>query len=136
MKLTIIQQTIRYWLKTAEHDFVTMQALEKTKRYSDALFFGHIVLEKLLKAHVVKATHNHAPYIHDLVRLAALTELQLSTMDTTLLNEVSDFNIRARYPEDKLEFYQRCTKAFATPYIDQITILYHKLCQTLKQKKS
>lgn len=133
---TIVKQTIQYWLKTAEHDFATMQALQKTKRYSDALFFGHIVLEKLLKANVVKKTKAHAPYIHDLVRLAKLAELQLPVADMTLLNEVNDFNIRARYPEDKLEFYQRCTKAFATPYINKITKLYHHLCRTLKQKKS
>ncbi len=123
-------------MKTAEHDFATMQALEKTKRYSDALFFGHIVLEKLLKAHVTKNTHEHAPYIHDLVRLAKMTELQLPAIAISLLNEVNDFNIRARYPEDKLEFYQRCTKAFATPYINHISILYRKLCRALKQKKS
>lgn len=135
MKHAVIRQTIRYWIKTAEHDFETMQALMRARRYSDALFFGHIVIEKTLKALVVHQTKQHAPYIHDLVRLAGLAELPLSDDERRLLDAVNDFNIRARYPEDKLEFYRKCTKAFTQPYITKITTLYRKLCRTLKQKK-
>ena len=45
-----IQGLVNYWLKTAEHDYDTMIGLFKIRRYSDCLFFGHIILEKVLKA--------------------------------------------------------------------------------------
>jgi HEPN domain-containing protein len=41
-----VKKIVDYWRKTAEHDYKTMLCLFKGKRYSDALFFGHIILEK------------------------------------------------------------------------------------------
>ena len=56
-----IKNAVEYWRKTAEHDYGTMQALYRGKQYSNSLFFGHIVLEKLLKGLVVKETGEQAP---------------------------------------------------------------------------
>lgn len=131
-----IHEIVEYWLKTAKHDYDTMQGLFKIKRYSDALFYGHIVLEKLLKAHVVQVTQKQAPYTHDLVRLQDYAKLSLSEKELDLLDLVNDFNIRTRYPEYKLEFYRRCTRKYAENHLTQIVSLYKKLCQKLKQKKS
>jgi HEPN domain-containing protein len=39
---------------------------------------GHIVIERLLKACVVRATEKHAPFTHDLTKLANLSGVQLS----------------------------------------------------------
>ena len=69
-----IKDAIEYWKKTAERDYDTMLGLFKIKRYPESLFFGHIVLEKILKGLVVKETGEQAPYIHDLVRLAELAK--------------------------------------------------------------
>jgi hypothetical protein len=55
------KKIIDYWKKTAQHDYEAMNDFFKIKRYVEALFFGHIVLEKILKAHVVKQTGIHAP---------------------------------------------------------------------------
>lgn len=48
------KEIIEYWIKTARHDYKTMQGLFESKRYSDSLFYGHIVLEKVLKALVIQ----------------------------------------------------------------------------------
>ena len=64
-----------YWKKTAERDYETMCGLFKIKRFSEALFFGHIVLEKILKALVVLKIEKHAPYTHDLVKLLSISEV-------------------------------------------------------------
>lgn len=130
-----IRESITYWRTTAEHDYETMHILFKTKRYSDCLFFGHIALEKVLKALVVKTTKQQAPYIHDLVRLQSLGQLNLSKDEIHFLHTVNDFNIRARYPEHKLKFYKQCTRAYTQPYYEQIVLFYKKLCLELKQKK-
>lgn len=59
-------------METARHDFETMLGLFRIKRYSDSLFYGHIVLEKILKAFVVKETKKDAPRTHNLLVLAGL----------------------------------------------------------------
>jgi HEPN domain-containing protein len=51
-----IEKTVQYWLKGAKYDMGVANAMFKTKKYPYALFMGHLALEKLLKAVVVK-TH-------------------------------------------------------------------------------
>jgi len=106
--------------------------LFKIKRYLDCLFFGHIVLEKVLKGLVAKNTSKEAPYIHDLVRLQELAKMQLDKDDLKFLKEVNNFNIRVRYPDYKLRFYKICTKEFTEIRFNRIVKLYKKLCLKLR----
>ncbi|MCK5459977.1 HEPN domain-containing protein [Candidatus Parcubacteria bacterium] len=130
-----IKKIIKYWQKTANHDYKTMIGLFKIKRYSDSLFFGHITLEKILKGLVVKETKNEAPYIHNLTKLAELANCDLSDNEMDLLDAVNKFNIKCRYPEHKLQFYKMCDKKYTKKYLAKIINLYKKLCEKLKQKK-
>lgn len=131
--MTHIKELTNYWLKTAAHDFDTMQSLFKSKRYSDCLFFGHITLEKVLKALVVQATGKQADFTHDLLVLyKKLKTVRLSEPEINLLDEVNRFNIRARYPDYKLQFYKQCTAAYTEPYFKKITQLYQQLCRQIK----
>lgn len=124
---------VDYWIKTATHDAETMASLFNSKRYSDCLFFGHITLEKILKALVVKETDEQAPFTHDLLVLyKKLKTTSLTTTEINLLDEVNRFNIRARYPDYKLQFYKQCTIAYTKPYYKKIKQLYKKLCQKIK----
>lgn len=61
-----IDKTFSHWINTSDSDFKTMVHLFDAKDFHWALFMGHIVLEKLLKAVVVKVTLKHAPFAHDL----------------------------------------------------------------------
>lgn len=83
-----------YWKNTAKHDYETMLGLFKIKRYPETLFFGHIALEKILKACVVKYTKQHAPYTHDLVKLGNLSSLDLTKEEIDFLDEMNKYNIR------------------------------------------
>ncbi|MFH1192201.1 MAG: HEPN domain-containing protein [bacterium] len=94
MESNEIKKIIKYWQTTAEHDYETMIGLFRIKRYSDSLFFGHIVLEKILKAHVVYATKKEPLHTHDLARLCISGNLELLKDEIDLLNIVNDFNIR------------------------------------------
>ena len=127
-----IQAWITYWRKTAAHDYDTMEGLFTIKRYSDSLFFGHIVLEKVLKAHVVKKTKRQAPYTHDLILLAEIIQLPF-LKNSELLADVNQFNTRARYPDQKFEFYKKCTKNYAENYLKKIKHSYKQLCLELKK---
>lgn len=130
-----VKKIVVYWKKTAEYDSEIMDSLFKSKKYYGALFFGHIVLEKIMKALVVQKTKQQAPYVHDLVRLGEIAGIKLSKEEIKLLKEVNNFNIRTRYPDYKLRFYKLCTKKFAGDYLNRIIVLYKKLCQELTLEK-
>lgn len=69
-------------------------------KYPYALFMGHLALEKLLKALVVKATRDHAPYTHSLPFLAEKTGLKVPKEILKKLAGFMEFHFEARYPND------------------------------------
>lgn len=127
-----IQKLIKYWSETAEDNHKTMFSLYRSKRYSACLFFGHLVLEKALKVLVIQQTKDFPPKIHNLLRLAELGTVKLTEEQSDLLAEVNEFNLEARYPEVKYQFYKKCTKTFVDRYYGKIKMLYHFLCQQMK----
>ena len=126
------KKLIKYWVITADHDYETALALYKSKRFSDCLFFVHIILEKILKALVVQHTKDNAPFIHDFVGLHKKSGLNLGEETIDFLDQINEFNIRTRYPEYKLDFYKKCTPDYTKKYFDKIKILYKELCQKIK----
>lgn len=134
MLSTISQKKlIAYWKETAADSYATMEYLYKGKRYADALFFGHLVLEKLLKGIVVEYTQRSAPYIHNLIELWEMGGQTLDPKVRELLTQVNRFNVRARYPDDKLAFHKQCTSQFTQKYFREIQSLYYTLCQHFKK---
>ena len=111
---------IKYWIDSSNRDFKTMNNLFEKKDYHWALFLGHLVIEKLLKAYYIKIVDNNPPLIHNLLRLAEKSQLQLSQEQKDFLVSVTTFNIRARYDDQKLDFYKTCTKKFTTEWINSI----------------
>ncbi len=111
---------IDYWIKTSEHDFITMEHLLEKGDYLWALFIGHLVVEKLLKGYYVKQVDRNVPYTHDLLRIAEKASLELNTKQKSFLDNLNDFNIEARYPDRKLALYKKCTRKFSAPYLKKI----------------
>jgi HEPN domain-containing protein len=118
-----IEKTYNHWILTSERDFLTMINLYKSKDYSWALFVGHIVIERLLKACVVNKIHKHPPYTHDLTKLAKLTELDFSENYLDWLDTISTFNLNARYDSYKEAFYKKCTSEYTDEWVEKIKIL-------------
>ena len=82
------QEHIDYWVKAAKNDWAAVQNIYKAKEYTYALFFAHLVLEKLLKAHFVKDNaENTPPKMHHLVYLANNTKLSF-TEEKRFLNKL------------------------------------------------
>jgi len=119
-KLENIEKIVQHWIDTSEKDYKTMHNLLKSKDYSWALFIGHLVLEKLLKAHYVKNQKKHAIFTHDLLRLATNAGLKFDEVTEEWLDEISTFNINARYDSYKQDFYKLCTREFANMWTDRI----------------
>ncbi len=124
-----IEGLVEYWIKSSEKDLDVMEGLYGLKRYSSCLFFAHLVLEKALKATVVRVTDEYAPRTHNLPHLAELAKLELSQEEKELLEEADTFNMEARYPDEKFDFYKKCTKAYTDRIYKPIVTLYKKLCQ-------
>jgi len=116
-KITNTETIILSWIKSSDDNFDTMLDLYGVKRYNWALFLGHLCLEKLLKAYFVKVNKMHAPLLHNLSRIAELSELQLSKEQKNNFATITTFNINARYDDYKQSFDQKCTKEFADVWI-------------------
>jgi len=124
-----IKKTINYWREGADYDLETAEALFKIKRYPYALFFGHLSLEKILKALVVKESEKHAPYTHSLPLLSS--KLPFITEEIRKkLARFMEFYLESRYPEERKSFYKKCTKKFTEKSLKEIKVIF----QWLKKK--
>jgi len=66
------------------------------------LFFVHLTLEKMLKAHVCRQTERLAPRIHNLIRLADLAELDLDPSQRELLAEINVLTLLKKGPKNRI----------------------------------
>lgn len=114
------ERIINHWIESSEKDFKAMMDLYRTQNNNWALFMGHLVIEKLLKALFVKTHGEFPPMIHDLRRICEKAGVELDMPQTVLLDSISRFNINARYDDYKLSFYQLCTDSFTTEWIEKI----------------
>jgi HEPN domain-containing protein len=126
-----VAKIVEHWTRTSDDDFKTMLILYNAKSYHWALFMGHIAIEKLLKACYVKKSGTHAPFTHNLYRLAELSNLELSEEQAEWLFRITTFNLNARYDDYKKEFYTLCTPEFTEKWINKIKILQQWIKQIL-----
>ncbi len=107
------QDLINYWIKSSDYDFEAAEDLCKTKKFPHALFFGHLAVEKILKALIIKINEEYPPKTHNLMMLLKSLNIEIDDISLNRMIEINTFNIEARYPDEKLEFYKRCTEEFA-----------------------
>lgn len=115
-----INEHIKYWVDSSDDDFHAMIHLFEKGHNTWALFIGHLVLEKLIKARYVKVKSEPPPFVHDLVRLADKSDLILDDDQKDILDTISTFNIRGRYDDYKREFYLKCSQEFTKKWISNI----------------
>ncbi len=126
-----VEKIINYWLEMAENDYNTMIDLFNIKRYNWALFIGHLVIEKLIKAFYVKTHQKHPPLLHDLLKLIKKCDIQITDNQTDILDTITTFNINARYDDYKLAFYNQCTKEYTETWIENIKDIRTWITNTL-----
>ena len=68
------EKLIIHWIDSSDKDFKTMIDLYQTNNNNWALFMGHLVIEKLLKALYVYSKDEYPPLIHDLRRIIEKAE--------------------------------------------------------------
>jgi len=94
-----IAKHIEFWKEGAEDAFGTAELLIRNGRRLHGLFFCHLAIEKILKAHVVKASGEYPPKTHHLPRLVEITELDIPEGQEKFLGVLMKYQIEGRYPE-------------------------------------
>ena len=111
---------VAYWTDIADYDLETAEAMYQTGRWLYVAFMCHQVIEKTLKAYWCGTQTEDPPYTHNHKRLASgsglydrMTEEQKSFIET-----VTNYNIEARYPEDKEALARTLTPQTCREMID------------------
>ncbi|MDZ7878818.1 MAG: HEPN domain-containing protein [Saprospiraceae bacterium] len=126
------QDHIDYWRKTADSDWIASEHLFEKKDYLQSLFFAHLVLEKLLKAHWVKDnTGDYPPRIHRLISLKDRIDLTLSEDEINILDDMEIFQMEGRYPDYHFRIAQLCTLQFTQILLERVKELKNSLISNL-----
>ncbi len=118
------EEYLKHWQITASEDLQTAKSLFKLKRFHHCLFFCHLALEKIIKGLVYKNTKKHALPIHNLLKLSQQAKIQIDDVRQKELEEISTWNIQARYDDIKREFYKKASNEFAKLWLVKVESLY------------
>lgn len=113
---------MEYWQNSSDEDYNVMKYLYSGKKNSYCLFFGHLVIEKLLKGLYAKNNPKNpiAPKIHNLILLSQKANLEVPTEIREKIQIINTFNISARYDDYKETFSQKCTDEYTTEQIKNV----------------
>ena len=116
-----------YWIVESEYDLKVAWDNFNAGNYSYALFFGHLTVEKVLKAIYVDRKKENAPFIHDLLRLAETSGIHLDQNQRNKFFEITAFNLESRYPDENRSFRKRCTKDYTKKWLIEIEEIHRWL---------
>ncbi|OPY05728.1 MAG: HEPN domain protein [Syntrophaceae bacterium PtaB.Bin038] len=126
-----MKKAITYWRDEAKEALQVSEHLFEKRDYSYALFFGHLAVEKILKALYVAKKNEQAPPIHNLVRLAEAAEIALEEPRKDALIKITTFNLEARYPDETRSFRKKCTEDFTRAELENITEVFQWLSRLI-----
>lgn len=92
------------------------------------LFFCHLIIEKAVKAHVVKSTGQIPPKSHNLIFLSEKTELSFKENDEIFFGVLMKYQLQGRYPDYNPVFP---SKDIAVEYYDKTVEIFRWLKEQL-----
>ena len=125
------KQHVDYWLKSASESLKDMRSAIKNKRRTNAMFCGHLAVEKMLKA-LCAVRNVSINREHKLLILAKDSGYikQLSPIEQQELLTITSFNIEARYDDYKRRFFAICTPYYVDIWSKKIS-RWHKNIKTI-----
>lgn len=94
-----VPRQIEYWRAGSDEDLAAAESLLEKGHLRHSLFFCHLAIEKMLKAHVARQTNEIPPRIHNLVRLAEMAGLTLNAEQSRFLRSFDMYQMEGRYPD-------------------------------------
>lgn len=129
-------EILKHWETMALRDWQSTQVLFKDGQFIHALFLGHLVIGKLLKAHWIKSNfENEAPRVHDLEYLYNQTELELSASEVDLLSVINAWNLEGRYQDYKDKFFKKASRSYTEEKLKLVDTLRIWLLSELQKTK-
>lgn len=100
---------VDYWRRSANEAKENAEETYARNHVDWAFFFWHLAIEKLFKGIIAKNGKSPLP-VHDLAKLASIAGITLSSKQRDNLDEITTYNIDARYDDYKRNFYKKVTK--------------------------
>ncbi len=98
----------------------------------EALFWMHLTLEKIIKAHWVKDNVSDIPpKIHNLRKLAEQTTLSLTPVQFAFIDRMNSLQMEGRYPDFNFKIYQIFDEQNTKLVLDEAENLYLCLLNNL-----
>jgi len=96
-----VQKQIDYWVTSSQEDFAAAKSLLEKGHFRHCLFFAHLAIERMLKAHVTRKINDVPPRTHNLLRLAEIADLKLDTEQQQFLREFDVYQLAGRYHDSE-----------------------------------
>ena len=115
-----------YWLEHSKYDLDTAKAMFDSGRYLYVTFMCQQAIEKLLKAIITIKKEETPPKIHNLSRLAEISEVLvgLNEDQINLLATLTPFCITARYADYGEKMSKLTNKKLANGYYTKTVELF------------
>ena len=123
---------IDYWVRSAEYDLEVSQSLYEKCRFHYSLFFGHLAIEKILKAIFVKKKSIHAPFSHSLTHLVEKAGIEIQQERLERLASFMDFYIDGRYPGDLDDIFRKYTPDLTREKREEVMEMFEWLKKKLQ----
>lgn len=124
------KEAINYWIRAAKRDRNVALDMFKSGHYNWSLFMWQLVIERLLKALILKSNQDVLT-THNLVHLAKLAGIEPDESLIKELEQISRFNLEARYEDYKEEFYHKATETFTIKWAETAEKLYQWLLKQI-----
>lgn len=125
------EKAVKRWYEGALREREAAREIAQGNQYRWSLFLFHLALEKLLKAILYDRKEKIIP-THDLRRLVELAEIEVSPQYIGWLDEVTRFNMEARYEEEKFAFHKKATREYTKKWLGKCEEIFLWLEQMIK----
>ena len=123
---------IVFWREEADFDWPPLQRMIAVGDYLNGLFYAHLMIEKLSKAHWIKDNEgNTPPRTHNIGKLWQATQLTPDAEQEGLATELNRYQLEGRYADYLRQLRTQTTAAYANQLLTEITALRTWLLSTL-----
>ena len=124
---------INFWIEQAIDDWEVVEMLFSGKKYVQALFYSHFVIEKFCKAIWIKHNESNVPpRLHNLIYLMKQTPVEIPDSRMELMLNLNRFQLEGRYPEYVSSLYKICEMEFTNHIITDVKELKEWLHKQLQ----
>lgn len=123
---TGMKEKVSYWLNLADYDLKSAEVMLDNRMFLYVGFMCHQVIEKALKACVIRRDKGAPPFNHNLLLIAQKSSLydEMEERQRHFLDILRPLNVECRYPTYREKLFEELTNEKCTGILQQIKELY------------